>query len=86
MIYTPSGGKKFVVLGVIVTVTGSGVLKIYDHTNAAANMLYQGTPAAGAVFVVPFPAPWKSATANNVLKYSTGTGAGGDLTAYGYEV
>lgn len=84
-IWTPASGKKFVVLGVIVTTQTGGVLKIYDGTNAAANMLFQGTPVAGT-FVVQFEKPWASSAANNVLKYSTGSGAAGDLVTFGYEV
>lgn len=83
-IKAPTGGKKLVVCGVIVTCTGVGVLKIFDNSNAAANMLYQGQPAVGT-FVIPFATPWRSAAANNVLRYSTGTSAAGDITAYGYE-
>lgn len=87
-IWTPTGGKKFVVLGVIITVSGTGagaVFKIFDNTNAAANMLYQGTPPVG-VHQIQFATPWSSAAINNVLRYSTGTNANGDVTVYGYEV
>jgi hypothetical protein len=88
-IRTPSGGKKFVVLGVIIAPTATGILKIYDNTNAPANMLFQGTPngtAPNPPIVIMFATPWKSSTANNVLRYSTDVGAAGDITAFGYEV
>ena len=85
-INTPSGGKKLAVLGVIITTTGSGSLKVFDHTDAGGNMLYQGTPPAGGMISIQFPTPWISSTANNVLRYTTGASAVGDITAYGYEV
>jgi len=84
-IWTPAGGKKFVVLGCIINTTGVGLIKIYDNANAAANMLFQGTPIAGTVCML-FPHPWVSGAANNVLRYSTGAAAAGDVTVYGYEV
>jgi hypothetical protein len=84
-IWTPAGGKKFVVLGCIINTTGVGLIKIYDNANAAANMLFQGSPIAGTVCML-FPHPWVSGAANNVLRYSTGASAAGDVTVYGYEV
>jgi hypothetical protein len=87
-LWTPASGKKFVVLSAIIEVssTTSGLLKIYDDTNAAANMLYQGTPAVGCR-VIQFPKPWVSAAANNVLRASAGGDAlSADITLFGYEI
>lgn len=85
-IFTPTGGKRFVVCGIIITPTAAGaLLKIYDNTNAAGNMIYQGQPPLGSI-VIAFPTPMPSAAVNNVLRYSTGATATGDVTCWGYEV
>jgi len=65
--------------------TAGALLKIYDNTNAATNMIYQGQPPLGSI-VIPFPTPIPSAAINQVLRYSTGATATGDVTAWGYEV
>jgi len=87
-IKTPTGGKTLVVCGLIITITSTGtgaVVKVYDNTNAASNMLYQGSPPAGVV-VIPFPTPQILSAPNNVLRYATGENVAGDITAYGYEI
>jgi hypothetical protein len=84
-IYTPGGGKKFRVESLMITVTGSGPLTVFDNATGSTAMLYQGTPPVGAVIVFTPAKPWPSAAANNVLRYTTGAGATGDLVAWGYE-
>lgn len=85
-IRTPGSGKRFVLCGLVITPTAAGaLLKIYDGTNAAANMIYQGQPPVGTI-VLQFPMPLPSAAVNTVLRYSTGASAAGDITAWGYEV
>jgi len=88
-LFTPTGGKRFVLEGYIISPTATGVVKIFDNTNAAANMFFQGTPngtAPGSHIVVTPTNPLASAAVNNVLRYSTGSGAAGDITVWGYEV
>lgn len=85
-IYTPGGGKKVMVEGIIITPTTAGsLLKIYDNTNAAANMIYQGQPPLGSIVITPNK-PIPLAAINQILRYSTGASATGDITAWGYEV
>jgi hypothetical protein len=85
-LHTPAGGKTYIVCGIIITPTAAGdALQIFDNTNAAANMLYQGSPPLASIVIV-FHTPWVSAAANNVLRYTTGASAAGDITAYGYEL
>jgi len=88
-LFTPTGGKRYVLLGIIISPTASGVLKIFDNTNSAANMHFQGTPngtAPGSHIVIQFTMPVPSEAVNNVLRYSTDTGSAGDITVWGYEV
>jgi hypothetical protein len=82
---TPGGGKIGFVEGIVITVQTSGVLKIYDNTNAAANMIYQGTPPAGACIPITPSRPIPLSAANNILRFSTGSGATGDIACWGYD-
>lgn len=84
-VWTPGSGKKFVVKTLILTVSVTGTLTIFDSTSSSANMLYQGTPPVGC-FAIPFPDGWPSSTADNVLKYTSGSGLTGDVTLSGYEI
>lgn len=84
-VWTPASGKEFVITSLILTITVTGALTIFDSTSSAANMLYQGTPPVGC-FQLSFPEGWQSSLANNVLKYTSGTGLTGDLTLKGFEV
>jgi hypothetical protein len=85
-LYTPGSGKRIMLEGLIITPTAAGALiKIYDQTNAGANMLYQGQPPLGSIVITPAkPVPFSAV--NNILRYSTGGSAAGDITAWGYEV
>ena len=84
-VWTPAGGKKFVIEDVILALSVGGDLAVFDGTNAEANLLTDGTMPVG-YFHLPMARPWKSATADNVLKYTTGTGITGKITLHGYEV
>lgn len=84
-IKAPSGGKTLVVEGLIIVASAAGIVKVFDGTDSDSTTLFRGTIPAG-VHVVTFPSPQKLSAVNNVLRYSTGTGAGGDITAFGYEV
>lgn len=82
---TPAAGKTAYVEGYVITVITSGVFKLYDQTNAAASMIYQGTPPVGAIIAVTPHRPIPLSALNNILRYSTGTGATGDIAVWGYD-
>lgn len=82
--YTPTSGKRFYCRKLILTITASDTLAIFDGTNASANMLYQGTPPIG-LFSISFDKPWKSAAINTILKYTAGSALTGQLVWQGYE-
>jgi hypothetical protein len=85
-IKTPTGGKTLYVEGMIITPTAAGaLLKIFDNTNATGNIIFQGQPPLGSIPIM-FPRPMKLSAVNNVLRYSTGSAAAGDVTVWGYEV
>jgi hypothetical protein len=84
-IWTPASGKKFVVVGYHLSFSAAGVITVWETgTNNLAGRVFQHNGAAngGAAAAFSF---W-SRTADNVLKYTTGAGAAGSLTVFGYEV
>lgn len=85
-IWTPASGHKFNLRKATITIVTSGTLKIFDGTNAAANMIYQGTPPVGATFEIHFHEPFNSTANNNVMAYTSGSGLTGDIVTHGYEV
>jgi hypothetical protein len=86
VVWTPTAGKKFYITKIVITLTVTGTFTLFDATNAAANLVMDGTLPTG-VTQVPFDGePWASAIADNVLKYTTGTGITGVITTHGFEV
>lgn len=84
-IFTPTGGKRFVITSLTLTPNAAGALiRIFDNTNTSDNTIYLGQPALG-VHQVLFNPPLPAAAVNNVLRYSTLTSADGNLTVIGYE-
>lgn len=84
-IRTPSSGKTSYVLGLIIAPTGSGTLEVYDQTAGATADLINGTMPASGVFHIPFNPARPLSAVNNILRYNTGSGSAGDVTAWGYE-
>ncbi len=84
-LWTPAGGNKFLVETMILTISTSGALEVFDNTDAAGNYLYKGTPPVG-VFVITFPNGKVSQAADNLLRWTTGANIVGDLVVHGYEI
>lgn len=85
-IWTPGASAKFVIESILISATGAGVLRIFDNSNSAANTITLHTLAVGNQLQIVFPSGHPSSAPNNVLRYSTGAGAAGDITVFGYEV
>jgi len=83
-VYDPAAGKKFVITDVILALSVGGTLTLFDETDAAAGRLSDGTMPVG-YFPLSLARPWLSAAANNILKYTSGTGTTGIVTVHGYE-
>jgi len=84
-IWTPASGARFVVTGYHLSFTAASVITVWETaTNNLAGRVFKhsGAVNGGAALAVPFI----SRTADNVLKYTTGAGAAGSLTVFGYEV
>lgn len=85
-VWTPASGKKFIVESLIISPTGAGTLSLFDGTDSAANAVFYGTmPASGMPLQIQFPGGHPSSTADNVLRYTTGSGSAGTFTVFGYE-
>ena len=83
-VYDPAAGKKFVITDVMITLSVGGDLTLFDGTDAAANHLLNGTMPVG-FFPLALARPWVSSTADNILKYTSGTGITGNVQCHGYE-
>lgn len=84
-VWDPTGGTKFAVRKLIVIASVAGILTLFDETNSAANILFKGTIPAG-VHQFNFEEPFVSATADNILKYTSDTGLTAEITVHGFEV
>ena len=86
-LWTPGGGNTFVLTGGFLSVTAAGSFRVFDNSDAAGNMLMEGTFSAGDQ--IPLAAiigqPWESGSADNVLAYTSGPGFAGEITLSGYE-
>lgn len=85
-VWAPASGKKFVITSVQLAITVAGTLTLYDHTDSAANHVFAGTQATGNREYGFGSLPWQSATANNILRWTSGTGLAGVMTVHGYEL
>jgi hypothetical protein len=84
-IRTPTSGKQSFVQGLIITQIASGTVEVYDGTAGATADLYNGTMPAATVVHIPFNPPRPLSAVNNLLRYTTGSGATGDIVAWGFE-
>ena len=85
-IWTPAGGKKFVITDMVISASAAGTLTVFDATNNTTLRVNQIFLAANGGAVVNYRKPYVSATADNVLKYTTGSGVAGSITVSGYEI
>jgi hypothetical protein len=81
---TPTSAKRLYVCGLIITLTTSGPVTVFDHTDGSGARLFTGTPPIGC-HQIPFAVPQRLAAINNILRVLTGSGTVGSVVAYGYE-
>lgn len=84
-IWTPAGGKKFVITFIDVAISVTGTLTVFDNTNSASNIVFDGTQPTGARSLPFCATPFVSVAADNVLRYTSGAGMTGVFTVHGYE-
>jgi hypothetical protein len=87
-LWTPAAGKKYVIQSIILSVTGSGDLFIFNNTAAAANyVLVAGVVSGGNPVQINFPNGHPCDAANDILRYTTGAGTTAVyITVFGFEV
>lgn len=86
-VWDPTNGTSFVITHLTISLSGAGAVTVFDSTDAAGNIVVEGTWGAYGGIDMDFAAMhWKSAAADNILKYTTGAGVAGLLTVHGYEV
>ena len=84
-IWDPTTGYKFLITDIIIAMAEAGRLTIFDSTNAAANLVFDGV-LYGSVLHLNFQQrPWKAAAADNILKATTDADAEATITVHGYE-
>lgn len=87
-VWTPQSDKRFVLRKLVYSATAAGTVQLYDQTDSGNTVI---TPimsiAANGGFVMEWPTDWpyRSAAANNVLKYTSGAGAAGSIYVEGWE-
>ncbi len=90
VLHTPVGGQRFFLEALVIVVAGTGAgsyqITVYDNTNSASTILWQGVAPAGVYTLTP-ARPIASAAANNVLRVDiTGSGTVNCwITAIGYD-
>jgi hypothetical protein len=84
-VWAPASGKKFVARKVFLIVSVAGVLTLFDQTDSATTILFKGTVPAG-IWPFTFEEPFVSASADNILKYTSGAGLVAEITVHGFEV
>lgn len=86
--WAPGSGKRFVIESMILSVTGSGDLFVFDgEANSAGNQVFVAAVAAGGnSFQFTFPNGRPSSAINNRLYYTSGAGTAVYLSIFGYEV
>lgn len=85
-IYTPPTGRKWVITDLDISLAAAGTIRIFDNTDTIANRVTQLIGAANGGKVHAYKKNRKSAAADNVLKYTTLSGATGSLEVSGYLV
>jgi hypothetical protein len=85
-IWTPAGGKKFVICDWVVSTSAAGVITIFDGTDNTTLRVAKLNFAANGGAVKTYKKPYVSATADNILKYTTGSVIAGSITVSGYEI
>jgi hypothetical protein len=87
-VYTPTSGKKLVVTHIVVSASGAGTIKLFDNSDTSAN---SWSPilslAANGSWDAHFSdnAPLVMSANDNVLKYTSGSGAAGSIWLFGWE-
>ena len=86
-VLTPTSGKKFVITDIVVSSSGAGTVKLFDGSDTGATGIgpILSLGANGGWDHTFAKQPYASAAVNNVLKYTSGSGAAGSIWIEYYE-
>jgi len=84
-VWQPTTGKRFIVTDFAVNFTAAGKLTLFDGTDGATTRMLVFTGPANGGVSHSCRKPFLSSAVNNILKYTTGTGAAGEIVVWGYE-
>lgn len=84
-IHAPASGKTVYVEGIVIQSSGAGAITVFDNTNSSTTILAAATLSSTGALVITPARPIPLSAVNNVLEYTTGSGAAGDITCWGYE-
>ncbi len=83
---TPAGGKRLIIESIVLKVGGGGEFAIFWTTESSANAVLDGNFAVDDIVTITFPNGHPSDAVDVVLRYTSGAGASGRVTVFGYEV
>lgn len=84
-VWTPAGGKKFVITDIIISANISNTITLFDETDNLTNRILKAYLTADGGLVCNYQTPRISAAINNDVKITT-SGNGGSVTISGYEI
>lgn len=88
-IWDPTAGTKFVLTKLVVSCKTAGDVDFFDSTDSGNTVITPIiTMAIGGTWLAiwQLDMPYTSATADNILKYTSGSGFTGSVYAEGWEV
>lgn len=87
-VYTPASGKKLCVTHLVISASAAGTVKLFDNSDSSGNAWSPILSlAANGGWDAHFSdeAPLVMSAADNVLKYTSGSGAAGSIWLHGWE-
>lgn len=87
-VYTPTSGKKLLCTHIVISASAAGVVYLFDNSDSSANSWSPSlTLAANGGWEAHFSDenPLIMGATDNVLKYTSGSGAAGSIWIHGWE-
>jgi hypothetical protein len=85
-VLTPTSGKKAIITDITISASGAGTIVLFDNTDSASTEITPVLTFAANGGYVYNGRPITSAAANNVIKYTSGSGSAGSVLLHYYEI
>lgn len=86
-VLTPTSGKKFVITDIVMSATGAGTVYLFDNSDTTTTSI---TPimnfSSTGGMATSLRGLYTATAANNLIKYTSGTGAAGSILVNYYEI